>query len=178
MPWHQMASPCCAARWGTGAWWRQQQLAAGCCCWTLGPSGRWVGVCCARLHPSAVHEFQTHKPTHTAPATQVSAATLAHIGGFAAIEASSSDLVATAGYSKRLGQLVPDNAVKVSPRGLESFSLSATRHTRPRVCLSAHAPHTATNARATHHTTPGQFKQQTPIQTRQFKQQFKQQTGL
>jgi len=48
---------------------------------------------------------------------QAAASTLAHVGGVSCMEVSSGDLVATAGYSKRMGQLMPDNAVKVGGRG-------------------------------------------------------------
>lgn len=44
---------------------------------------------------------------------QAGASTLAHVGGLSCMEVSSGELVATAGYSKRMGQLMPDNVVKV-----------------------------------------------------------------
>lgn len=45
-------------------------------------------------------------------ATQPVASTLAHVGGVGGMELSG-DLVATWGYTKRMGQVLPDNMVKV-----------------------------------------------------------------
>jgi hypothetical protein len=68
----------------------------------------WVALHLTHLYSSFTHPYSPF--THP---KQASTSTLAHVGGLSCMEVSSGDLIATAGYIKRMGQLMPDNVVKV-----------------------------------------------------------------